>query len=171
MFETFLILAVFIFVIVIALRKPSFKPPQSTHANPKIFKFYEAAPSVFVNDPERILFHMLSRAIPPGFIVLVKPRLEDIVGVKRDLPNPKLRWQLRARVKSRHLDYVIVTYDGRPVMGIELDGRSHNAKAAAAGDALKDGIFSAAGLPLTRIKTGDDFAAHIEKIMIILKSL
>ncbi|WP_371396220.1 DUF2726 domain-containing protein [Fretibacter rubidus] len=166
----FIIIAVLIGVIAVAVLRKPFTPPPSTHADPKLFKFYEAAPSVFVNAPERIFFQMCSKALPKGYVLLAKPRLEDIIRVKRDLPNPKLRWQLRARVKSRHIDFAIMRWDGTPVMGIELDGPSHDNSAANAGDALKDGIFRAAGLPLRRIQTGEDFANHIAEITHFLKS-
>lgn len=166
----YIIIAVIVAVIAVAVLRKPFTPPPSTHANPQFFKFYEAAPSLFVNAPERVFFQMLSRALPDDYVLLVKPRLEDIIRVKRDLPNPKLRWQLRARVKSRHVDFAIMHWDGTPIMGIELDGRSHDAAKASAGDALKDGIFRAARLPLRRIQTGEDFAKHIVEITYFLKS-
>ena len=97
--------------------------------------------------------------------MLAKPRLEDIIQVKPKLPNPKQRFSLRARIKSRHVDFLLIDDQGRPCMAIELDGKSHSRKQAAAGDALKNGLFEASGVPLRRIITGEDFNAHAAQIM------
>jgi len=82
----------------------------------------------------------------------------------------KPRWHLRGRVKSRHVDYLIIDTQGIPKLVIELDGSSHNQQAQNA-DTLKDGIFGAVGLPLIRVKIGEDFAKSAQDIMSRLTSL
>ena len=163
-FILLLVFAALIFAILLG-RKKTYTPPRSTMADPKIFKHYTAQDSLFANRAELAFFHALARALPAEFYLLTKPRLEDIIGVKPDLPNPKLAFQLRGRVKSRHVDFLIMDAEGRPHCAIELDGSSHNNKRARAGDHLKDGIFKAAGLPLYRVLAGDDFRAAAEKIV------
>lgn len=158
------------FVIVIAAilsgkKKAAYTSPQSTMPDPRIFRHFEAKSSVLVNASEVALFYALVRAMPPHLYVLAKPRLEDVIGVKKTLPNPKLGFQLRGRVKSRHIDFLVIDWGGRPICAIELDGRSHKNKKAAAGDALKDGIFAASGLPLHRIIVGQDFASEAQNII------
>jgi very-short-patch-repair endonuclease len=142
-----------------------YAPPESTHADPAIFKFYEACESLFVNRSELALFHALSRAAPQGVYVFAKPRLEDIIRVKRELPNAKLRFSLRGRIKSRHVDFLLIDDQGRPRMAIELDGKSHKRQQATAGDALKNGLFDSCEIPLRRIATGESFSDHAAQIM------
>lgn len=102
------------------------------------------------------MFGALCRHMPPGFHVHGKVRLEDIIRVKKGLPQ-KARWAARGRVKSRHVDYVITDSTGRPVLAIELDGRSHNARNPSESDKVKTALFKAAGLPLRRILVGENF--------------
>lgn len=157
----------FIAAIFISARpnKKPYVPPASKHPDPEIFQHYQACDSLFVNPSEHALFHCLSRYALPGYYVLAKPRLEDIIRVNPDLTNGKLKFSLRARIKSRHVDFLLIDDQGRPRMAIELDGKSHSRRQAAAGDALKNGLFEACGLPLRRIVTGEDFNAHAAHIM------
>lgn len=118
--------------------------------------FFEAAPSLFVNTAETALFLRLRDKLPRDFHIHGKVRLEDIIRVRRDL-NPKARWAMRGRVKSRHVDYLITSAGGHPVMAIELDGSSHNAKNPSEADKVKTALFQAVSLPLRRIRVGEDF--------------
>ncbi len=158
------IFLVFIFVVIIAVtgfgkkRATYSNPPQSSLPDPSIFQHYERKDSLFVNRSELAFFHCLGRALPPQFFVITKPRLEDVIGVKKNLGDAKLGFSLRGRVKSRHIDFLVMDGYGRPHIAIELDGRSHKSKKALAGDVLKDGIFAAVNLPLRRVIVGDDFA-------------
>ena len=167
-------LLIFFIIIIAAILlgrgKRKYTPPQSSMPDPGIFRHYEAKPSLLINNSELAFFHALTRAVPPHFHILVKPRLEDVIGVKADLPNPKLAFQLRGRVKSRHVDYLIIDGRGKPLCAIELDGMSHKNKKAEAGDTLKDGIFAASGLPLHRVIVGQDFALAAKNIVAELRS-
>lgn len=82
--------------------------------------------------------------------MLVKPRLEDVIPVKPNVSG-KEKLSLRGRVKSRHLDFLIVDAVGRPLAGIELDGPSHNRASAKAADQFKDNLTHSVGLPLHRV--------------------
>ena len=162
-----IIIFVFAFVVIAILlgRRKTYTPPASSMADPSIFKHYELRGSLFVNRAELAFFHALGRVLPAGFYLLTKPRLEDVIGVRRDLPNSKLAFQLRGRIKSRHVDFLVIDDKGRPHCAVELDGSSHQSKSAAAGDHLKDGICKSAGLPLWRVKVGEDFHGAAQNII------
>lgn len=145
-------------------KKTKFKAPKSKMPDPSIFRHYEAKKSLLVNGSEIAFFHALVRAMPPHFYLLAKPRLEDVIGVKKNLPDPKMGYQLRGRVKSRHIDFLVIDWNGAPVCAIELDGKSHKNETAKAGDTLKDGIFAASGVPLRRVVVGQDFAHAAQDI-------
>lgn len=140
----------------------SYKTPKSIMPDPGIFRHYEAK-RLLTNSSELAFFYALVRAMPPHFYLLAKPRLEDVIGVKKDL-NPKLKFQLRGRVKSRHIDFLVIDWNGAPICGIELDGKSHKNEKARAGDTLKDGIFAASGIPLHRVIVGQNFAQTAQNI-------
>jgi very-short-patch-repair endonuclease len=152
----FLLIPLAIFLAAYFLRGGQFSPPDVSPIAANDLRAFEAAPSLWVNTPEAALFACLSRHMPRGFHVHGKVRLEDIIRVKRSLPE-KARWAARGRVKSRHVDYLITDRAGRPVLAIELDGAAHNRKNPSEADKVKTALFKAAGIPLRRILVGEDF--------------
>lgn len=155
---------------IFALRRPRFTPPKTQPVDPSVFPHFQKVDSLFVNRAELAFFHALSRQLPRGHHLLTKPRLEDVIAPRRDDVPPKLYWQLRGRVKSRHVDFLIMDDNGCPLAAIELDGSSHDSEKARNGDVLKNGVFRAAGLPLYRVKTGEDFAGAARKIIAALSA-
>ena len=166
MIETILILVVFLGVMAFALRPGKgggFTPPKTMPSDARTYEAFERVPSLFVNKSELAFFHALYRNLPKGYHLHSKTRLEDIVRVKADIKGEG-RWKLRARVKSRHVDFLITNAQGVPQIAIELDGISHNKEAENA-DNLKDGIFEAIGLRLVRVRTGENFVQATRDIM------
>ncbi len=163
MLEYAVIILVLGAVLGLALRRKPFVPPKTAPPNARTYNAFERVESLFVNRAEQAFFHALIRALPSGFHLHSKTRLEDIVQVKRSISG-EARWRLRGRIKSRHVDYLVTDGQGAPKVAIELDGESHN-KMAQNADDLKDGIFSAAGLPLIRVKTGENFADAAQQII------
>ena len=146
-----------IFLLVYLLRGPrKFTPPEVSPISKSDLGAFEPAPSLWVNASEAAFFGILSRHMPSGFHVHGKVRLEDIIRVKRGLPE-QLRWAARGRVKSRHVDFLVTNQSGKPVMAIELDGASHNARKPSEADKVKTALFKAAGIPLRRILVGENF--------------
>lgn len=149
-------------------RRDRFQPPGTKRANEGTFRAFEKVDSLFVNTQEAKFFHALEVKLPPRFYLHSKVRLEDIIRVRADIRNERMRWHLRARVKSRHVDFLITDKKGRPVCAIELDGASHTGPSSENADALKDGLFKAVDIRLVRVSTGEDFE---KKINAIVKSL
>lgn len=148
-------LAIFLAVYVFRGEGP-FVPPEVSPISERDLAAFEKAPSLFVNASEASLFNHLRDHLPPALHIHGKVRLEDIIRVKRGLPE-KARWAARGRVKSRHVDYLITNRAGHLVLAIELDGRAHNAKNPSEADKVKTALFRAAGVPLRRIRVGEDF--------------
>ena len=144
--------------------KSDFEAPGTQAFNPKIFEYFTLRESLFVNKSEAVLFDILHKRLSPKYCIFTKVRLEDIIGVRGRDVNPKLRWSLRGRVKSRHVDFVISTLSGRVLMMIELDGSSHGSSEARRADAFKDGLAAAVNIPLYRIRTGDNFHKKVADI-------
>jgi len=156
-----------IFAILWVMRpKAAFKAPETQAFNPVIFKSYQVRNSLFVNTSEQALFAILDRYLTPKYRVFSKVRLEDVISVKPGQLDPKITWSLRGRVKSRHVDFLITTPYGKPLMMIELDGKSHQSQQALRPDQFKNGLAKSVGLPLRRVKTGQDFHQFVQKIKI-----
>ena len=133
-----------------------FVQPEVSPISTSELNAFEAAPCLFVNAAEAALFTCLRDRLPREFHIHSKVRLEDIIRVKRGLPA-KARWAARGRVKSRHVDYLITTRNGRPMLAIELDGSAHNFKKPSNADQVKTVLFQRANLRLQRIQVGENF--------------
>lgn len=144
--------------------KGTWQAPKSTQADAQTLRAYETRPSIFVNTAERVFFKTLLRHMPHGYHVFAKVRLEDILTVRQDIKIPKLRWQYRGRIKSRHVDFAICNAQGEYVCVIELDGGSHQNTDAEMVDNFKNAIFHHAHLPLYRVQVGQDFDAFSRKM-------
>lgn len=136
-------------------KKPD-RPPTIKPVDADQFAGFEAAYSLWVNASEKALFYALLTNLPAGFYPQGKVRLEDIIGVKKTVEY-KQRQSLRGRIKSRHVDFLIIDIHGQPLLAIELDGESHRTKRAIDNDAVKTALFAAAGIPLRRVRVGEDF--------------
>lgn len=157
MFETLFVLLIIAAAGIFFYGRTQFRTPKTAPSDHRTYRHFEAAPSIFVNRAEMTFFHTLDRVIPDGFSLLSKVRLEDVVKVKNNVRNPEHHWKLRARVKSRHVDFLIIDNAGKPVLAIELDGSAHRDPDSFNADSLKNGLFKAAGIPLERVPADVDF--------------
>ncbi len=153
-----------IFFLIFRSKGRAFKPPSVSPISQDTLSNFEAAPSLWVNRAEAMFYDTLLRDLPSGFRLHGKVRLEDIIRVKNNV-HPKMRWSLRGRVKSRHVDYLITDKMGRPILAIELDGQSHDASNPSESDKVKTALFESAGINLKRVSTGQDFDKIIGKIV------
>ena len=164
--EASILVFIGIILVVLWLKRPSRHEGYETKpATDATFRSFERRPSLFVNKSEFAFFHVLQRYMPDGHYLMSKVRLEDIIGVKRAIKNPDIRWKLRNRVKSRHVDFLVIDKSGQAVLAIELDGPSHDTNETNNADHLKDGLFKACGIPLERVRTGESFAAFAQKVL------
>ena len=96
-------------------------------------------------------FLSVLRQAVPDLDVFGQVRLEDVINVKRGLPQSE-RTSARNRIKSRHLDFVLCEPGStRIVCAVELDDASHASERARASDELKNQALRAAGVPLVRV--------------------
>lgn len=99
-----------------------------------------------------------------SFQIFPNVRLNDIFKVKTDAPAGT-----NNRLQNKHVDFLIVdtAQDHRPVLAIELDGRSHGSERQQHRDAVKDVAFKSAGLKLVRLPsrtyTADEVRGELGK--------
>lgn len=120
-----------------------------------------------MTEAEGSFFQVLELALPADqYRLFGKIRVEDLISVKTGLER-QARQSFRNRIKSRHIDIVIVERKTfRPVWAIELDDKSHDSAKRQERDAFLDSALQAAGLPLVRFKAKRSYTtADIQKTL------
>ncbi|MEM9165904.1 MAG: DUF2726 domain-containing protein [Planctomycetota bacterium] len=92
--------------------------------------------------------------------VAAKVNLADLLSpaCQRGSNTPYRSWL--NSIDRKHVDFVLVDADWKPVCAIELDDKSHNRPAASKNDATKDNAFHTAGLPFIRVATKRGYSRH-----------
>ena len=95
-----------------------------------------------------------------------KVRLADIFDVKKGYSRS--RWQSAFnRISAKHIDFILIQKsDGKPILGIELDDKSHQRSKRVERDKFVDGVFKSSGLPLLRIKVQATYNPQLVKSQI-----
>lgn len=102
-----------------------------------------------VTKAELRFYRSLQKAVQDDFAIFVMVRIADILRVDQEATN-KRSWV--GKILAKHCDFVLCDPgDLRPVMGIELDDKSHQRADRVARDEFVDSAFESAGLPLLRI--------------------
>jgi hypothetical protein len=104
----------------------------------------------FLSPAEFSFYHALKLSVGDRAAICPKVNLADIVFVvDRDKNFPFV-----GRINQKHIDFVVCDpRTMRPLLGIELDDRSHERGVRQERDAFVDEVFRTAGLPLSRIPT------------------
>jgi len=150
----FLVILIFAVVAVAAFLAATFKKRAAPQSGVYYLrqKLFSAA--------ERSFLGVMEGALPAGFRVFGKVRLEDIFGVKAGLDRPA-RTAARNRINRKHVDFLIVrSADLRPVAGIELDDSSHEAEDRQERDAFVNEVFASGGIPLLHFPAQKTYAPH-----------
>ena len=117
-----------------------------------------------MNESEQALFINLLQALGNDYIVLSKVRIEDFVDVSKGAMKNS-RWSLRGRIKSRHIDFLICNRaTTKPLLGIELDGKSHNDPIRQNRDQFVDELYKTINLPIQHILVGENFSESAQNI-------
>ena len=90
--------------------------------------------------------------LPRGYHVCPQVRLADAVQiVQRD---PALRRAALNRVAKKSVDFAIIDGQGRIVLVVELDDRSHDRSDRRGRDELVDAVLGRCAIPIKHIKPG-----------------
>ena len=125
--------------------------------------------SVVFSPAERSFFGVLEKAVPPGYRVLGKVRVADVITVKK-LGNRAV-WQRHFnRISSKHFDFLICRADDLSVVcAVELDDASHKERSRQTRDAFLSKVCGAADLPL--IQTPAKHAYSVQEIQEVLSGI
>lgn len=104
----------------------------------------------FLSPAELGFFEVLQTVVNNRAVLCTKVALGDIFWVKKDDPS---RFRIYTnKIDRKHVDFLVCdSTTMRPLVGIELDDKSHQRQDRQQRDAFVDQVFKAAGLPLLHI--------------------
>jgi very-short-patch-repair endonuclease len=127
----------------------------------------------FLSPPERSFYHVLVSAIGSKAVVCPKVRLGDLFFV----PRATIKYQSYLnKVNRKHIDFILCDPQSmRPLLGVELDDKSHNESKRQDRDREVDKMFEAAKLPIVHIKAAatynvQELAERIQSLLVPGKS-
>ena len=101
---------------------------------------------------ERACYLALAQAVGTRWLICPQVRLADLLTLPRQTPGRQAHLN---RILAKHLDFVLVEPASfAPVLGIELDDRTHQRPGRRERDAFVDQACANAGLPLLRLRAG-----------------
>ena len=106
---------------------------------------------VLLSPAEARLAASLTARLPPGYHLLAKPRLADLL-TPQAAPGSRSWWRAFNRISAKHLDFVLCDAAYRPALALELDDRSHQRPDRRRRDRLVEQALARAGLPLLRLR-------------------
>lgn len=121
----------------------------------------------FLSAAELSFYRVLREVVADRAVVCVKVRLGDLFFVAR--PNENMG--LRNKINQKHVDFVLCEPSTmQPLCGVELDDASHQRPKQIEKDRFQDDVFSAAGLPLVRVRAArgyvpSELAALLEPVL------
>ena len=102
----------------------------------------------FLSPAELSFYHVLKYMTGTVVVALTKVNLADIFYVTRPHENASYF----NKINRKHVDFLMCDAKTmRPILGIELDDRSHLKEDRIRRDALVDQVFQTAGLPLAHV--------------------
>lgn len=104
----------------------------------------------FLSPAELSFFAVLKQVVGNRAALCTKVGLGDIFWVKKDDPS---RYRIYTnKIDRKHVDFLLCDLATmRPLLGIELDDKSHQRQDRIERDAFVDQVFKAAGLPLLHV--------------------
>lgn len=102
-------------------------------------------------------WNCLKTAVPENTLVAFKPRLADIFEVANS--GDRKQW-LSAfnKIKAKHVDFLLITGDGTPLLGVELDDISHGRSDRRERDGFVDSIFAATRMPVLHVPAKSSYS-------------
>lgn len=104
----------------------------------------------FLSPAELTFYKALQSAVDGRAVILCKVALGDLFYVKKDGDMSRYRIYTN-KIDRKHVDFLLCDSFMRPVVGIELDDKSHQREDRRARDRFVDGVFTAAKLPLVHV--------------------
>lgn len=149
---TVAVLLIFIAVVAAVLNALRRRPPPET-------PLYSLQPSI-LTAAERSFAGVLELLLPPDVRLVVKIRLADVFAPRQGLTRSVATSALN-RISAKHVDFLLIRVsDAAPLVGIELDDKSHEAGSRIRRDMFVDDVFQSCGLPLLHVVAKSSYNAN-----------
>ena len=111
----------------------------------------------FLSPAELAFYRALVTSVAGEATVLTKVNLADLFFVSQ----PRENAAYRNRIDRKHVDFLLCDATTmRPLVGIELDDRSHEATKRQERDRFVERVFDTAGLPLVRVPLRSGYSVN-----------
>jgi very-short-patch-repair endonuclease len=111
----------------------------------------------FLSNAETSFCQVLRAVVGERAVVCPKVNLGDLFFVAKG--DHRKNRALENRIDRKHVDFLLCEPKTmRPIVGLELDDKSHNRPGRQTRDQLVKNVFSAAGLPLVRFAVRSGYA-------------
>jgi len=108
----------------------------------------------FLSNAEYSFYKVLTQIFGSKYTICPKVSLSDIFFVR----NPNKNQTYLNKINRKHVDFLICDSEMmKPIVGIELDDKSHNKQKRIDRDTFVGEVFDAAGLPLARVRVSDSY--------------
>ncbi len=112
----------------------------------------------FLSPAEQSFCQVLRSILPTDCVICPKVALADLFFAKTG--DPRQNRIFLNRIDRKHVDFLLCDLKTlRPIVGIELDDKSHDRPSRLERDEFVDGVFQAAKLPLVRIPARRGYVA------------
>jgi len=118
----------------------------------------------FFNKSEEAFFYKLKKSLPEGYYIFPKVRIIDFIEPIKGISYNSSK----GKVWSRHVDFLICNSYFKPVLVLELNGRSHQRQDRINSDDFKKQLFESVGLKYKFIKVGESFEYSIKALVLEL---
>lgn len=120
--------------------------------------------SSVMNGSESAFFFELQKQLPEGYYIFPKMRIADIL----DPIHGKGFYHRRNQVLPKHIDFLICDKYFKPIVAIELNGKSHLRQDRIERDLLVTQMFKDANLRLEFVDVGTNFSSVLKSIVLNL---
>jgi hypothetical protein len=156
----FLLLIFLVFLITIAIlwsrRSEEQKDAEAPHWASLLYRVRGSV----LNSSEKAFFLELQKQLPESHYAFPKMRIADIIKTL----DGRGYYKARNMILPKHVDFLVCDSRFRPVMAIEIDGKSHRSSRVIERDEMVNEIFKGIGLKLERVLVGSDFSTETKSL-------
>jgi hypothetical protein len=110
---------------------------------------YALVPSLLTPRELNFFNILLPIATARGHYVAIKPRIADFVTANTEHPQCQANF---FAISSKHIDFLVIDSESKPLFGVELDDTSHNKPDRIKRDIFVDSVYNSINLTIHHIR-------------------
>lgn len=145
----FLLVIVFLILLILLLNKRE--------------KFPYVKKELLSKSEKEFYYELYKYACQKDYLVFTKVRLADFCEVDTEKLFKDKYMKYFAKIRAKHVDFLLCDKNLKILAAIELDDKSHNYKAAKENDEFKNKLYKTIDIKLVRVKISKSY--DIEKLL------